>query len=203
MRRRKLIFVEGMDCSGKDTAIKNICNAFPKDNFHTLHYHAIKTRTAEESRERHEALYIEAFELVDRLRLTNFIFNRSHYGEYVYGYLYRDYADPDYVFEMEREPWCSHLFADACLLVLVNNDFDALLAREDGDSLSQGDRMRLVQEFERFYEVYVASAAKHKLLLNVAGLSIPEVTEKVTDWLHMVYNESTTSNDDRVGSPQR
>lgn len=187
---RKLIFVEGMDCSGKDTQIKAICNAFPKDNFHTLHYHAIKSRTAEESRERHEALYVEAFNMVSVRCLQNFIFNRSHLGEYVYGYLYRDYDDPEYVFRMEREPGFRELFENACLLVLVNNDFDTLLAREDGDSLSQGDRIRLVQEFERFYHVYHESTAKHKLMLNVAGMSIPEVTERVVSWLYSVYNDS-------------
>lgn len=187
-KRRKIIFVEGMDCSGKDTTIKQICNFFPEDNFHTLHYHAIKTRSAEESRKAHEALYEEAFDMVLQRHSQNFIFNRSHYGEYVYGYLYRNYSDPDYVFEMEREMEYDQIFDSACLLVFVNNDFETLLAREDGDSLSQGDRTRLIQEFERFYDVYLMSACKNKLLLNVAGMSIPEVTEKVTDWLHMVYN---------------
>lgn len=202
MASRKLIIIEGMDCTGKDTQIKAICNHFPHENFHTLHYHAIKSRTPEEARKLAELTYREMFFIVDQAPYTNFIFNRSHYGEYVYGEMYRGYTDPEYVFEIDRESHIARQLEDAALIVLLNNDFDTLLAREDGDSLSQGDRMKLVQEFERFYDVYLSSGARHKILLNVAGMSIPEVTKKVTSWLDMVYNDST-SVDDRASSPQR
>lgn len=201
--RRKLIIIEGMDCTGKDTQIKAICNHFSRENFHTLHYHAIKTRDPEEARRLAEQTYREMFFIVDQAPYTNFILNRSHYGEYVYGEMYRGYTDPEYVFDMDRESHISRQLEDAALIVLLNNDFETLLAREDGDSLSQGDRTKLVQEFERFYDVYLSSGVRHKILLNVAGMSIPEVTEKVTSWLDMVYNESITSDDDRVGPPQR
>lgn len=189
---RKLIFVEGMDNTGKDTQIKNICNHFPTDNFHTLHYHAIKSRTAEESRKMHEALYEEAFELANVLPNHNIIFNRSHYGEYVYGKLYRDYDNPGYVFSMEREPQYSKLFEEAVLIVFVTTDYQALASREDGDSLSQGDLEFISREHHRFTSVYELSAINpmRKILINTAGCSKEQVWNAIQPFLDSVYNDS-------------
>lgn len=193
---RKVIIVEGMDCSGKDTSIKAIANHFKDENFHTLHYHAIKTRTAQQSRKAHEQLYRDAFWLVSSNQHMNFIFNRSHYGEYVYGYIYRRYDDPEYVFELERHghngsPY-DKMFNDATLIIFINSDIQALVEREDGDSLSQGQANLISEEFDRFVDVYHKSYLPNnrKMLIDVAGLSIPEVTKRVTTWLEMVYNGS-------------
>jgi len=100
----KLIVVEGMDNTGKDTQIKKIVEHYHAQVFHTLHYHAVKARDPMQARFLAQKTYREMFEICkSTLEFTNVILNRSHYGEYVYGHIYRNYPDPEYVFDMERD----------------------------------------------------------------------------------------------------
>jgi len=195
VQRRKVIIVEGMDNVGKDTQIKAICNHFPEDNFHTLHYHAIKSRSNSGARYAAEQTYSEMFRIIDTMYDLNFILNRSHLGEYVYGPMYRNYKDPEYVFQMERTPLIQGVMNDAALLILTHNHPETLAEREDGDSLSQGQIELIEQERDRFYDVYLESAARHKLLLPVDGMSKEAVTDKVIGWLDTVYHDEPFTDD--------
>lgn len=188
---RKLIIVEGMDNTGKDTQIKRIVNRYPNDIFHTLHYHAVKSRTPAEARMLAEMTYDSMFGIIETCTWSSFILNRSHYGEYVYGKIYRDYPDPEYVFELERRFRNREvLLRDrAVLIVFVNTDFETLAAREDGDSLSQGKISLIKSERDRFTSVYELSAVDpmRKCLINTAGKNIEEVSAMVDSFLDRVY----------------
>ena len=194
---RRLIIFEGMDAVGKDTQLKAIVNHYPHRTFHTLHYHAVKNRDWIQARVLAEKTYRQMFDICRIMSECDIILNRSHYGEYVYGAMYRGYTDPEYVFNLERQMHIFETIQDAALIVLVNSDTDALIYREDGDSLSQGQRALIDTEFRRFHDVFLKSAVPRRLLLDVNGMSIAAVTAKITSWLDEVYpNDATTANDD-------
>jgi len=197
---RKLIIVEGMDSVGKDTQIKRITSHYHDDIFHTLHYHAIKGRTNEQARKLSEETYNSMLHICSLLSRTNIILNRSHYGEYVYGKLYRDYADPEYVFNLDLRH--VELLKSAKLIILVNSDFDELLRREDGDSLSQGQAQYstfcMSLELDRFKIVYDLSIAGNKMWFDVRGLSIDQIAKRIATWLDGCYD--STNNDSSISS---
>jgi thymidylate kinase len=185
---RKIIIIEGMDLTGKDTQIKRIVNYYPKNCFHTLHYHAVKSRDNDEALLYAKQTYNEMFDILNSLPDTDFILNRSHYGEYVYGKMYRDYENPGYIFQLERQ-W-RMMQNNAVLIIFVTTDYETLATREDGDSLSKGEFARLEEEAARFNDVYELSVVdpKRKCLINTSGKSIEQVWTMVKAHLDHVYN---------------
>lgn len=192
MMRRKIIIVEGMDSTGKDTQIKRILAYFNTEIFHTLHYHAIAGRTKEDARKLSEHTYIQMLDIITSFVNVNFVLNRSHYGEYVYGKLYRDYDDPEYIFDLERQSssYARKLKADAVLIVFINEDYKELLRREDGDSLSKGKIDMMRQERNRFVTVYQRSIIRpeRKIIINTTGKSKKDVEKQILEFLDGVYN---------------
>ena len=181
-----------MDATGKDTQIKNILAHYPREVFHTLHYHAVKNRSPEMARIVSQDTYEEMFFIMEECRRTSFVLNRSHYGEFVYGKLYRDYKDPEYIFKLEqRYQKRQHMMSEeAVLIVFVNSDYKTLADREDGDSLSAGQINLMVEEYNRFMQVCERSIVsdERKITINTARKSIEQVAEEVTNFLDKVYD---------------
>ncbi len=196
---RKLIIVEGMDSVGKDTQIKAIQNSYQLIIFHTFHLNNVKSRTEIESRRLLEQTYNQLFEIIHDSPSFNYILNRSHYGEYVYGSIYRNYTDPDYIFDLERQEKFIRLLYSAKLIILVNSDFEELIDREDGDSLSQDSERLMQRELFRFNTIYERSVAKDKILIDCNGLSKNEVSIKIFDFLDGCCYD-TTDNDSGVST---
>lgn len=189
LHRRKIIIVEGMDNCGKDTQIKNIAEMFPDSYFHTLHYHAIKSRSNEDARKMSEDTYWEMFRILEQMYDFDFILNRSHYGEYVYGKIYRGYQDPEYVLNLEQNLRWQSVLRDAVLITFVNSDVQSLISREDGESLSNGDPTLFAIEYHRFRDVHEQSIIneKRKKLIDIKGLSIHDVRKAIEIFLWSVY----------------
>lgn len=187
MYRRKIIIFEGMDSVGKDTQIKFVCNKYKYTYFHILHYCAVTTRSNAEARRMSHDTYLEMLCLLEQLYHYDFILNRSHYGEYVYGKIYRNYEDPDYVLKMEKDIRWRALLHDATLITLVNSNFDELIKRDDGNSLSACKRELLSEEYNRFLDVHEQSIIKAKKLIDVNGLSIEQVSSEINSFLDEVY----------------
>ena len=188
---RKIIVVEGMDNVGKDTQIKAIANHYNTEIFHTLHYHSIKNLSSEEAQALAEKTYTEMFKLMLRSPTHNFILYRSHYGEYVYGHIYRQYVNPSYVFDLERQLLFKSVLNDAALIVLVNGDFAALSSREDGDSLSAGKAELMRQEYDRFYDVYRLSNIGNKMFIDVENSSREQITRSIVSYLDQALQPNT------------
>lgn len=184
----KLIIFEGMDRCGKDTQIKNIISNYKDEVFHMLHYHVVAGRTAEESRRMHEKTHRETFELCKLAADSGFniILNRSHYGEYVYGKIYRNYIDPEYIFDLEKEYDFKSWFDSVYLIILINSDIKEMIRREDGASLSKGKAYNLIEEAARFEDVSDKSTIDNVLLVDSAGMRISDVSEVITSWLNGV-----------------
>lgn len=92
----------------------------------------------------------------------DFIFDRLHLGAIVYGKKYRN-ADPKSIYSIDK-----HFLTDEndVFLVLLTDYSEAILARDDGESLETN-----VAEYEEtriaFIEAFNKSACMNKLHLNI------------------------------------
>lgn len=174
-----VIIIEGIDRVGKDTQIKLIKNIFSKRTFHTFHYSTPpKILSSSEQKDYSYKLYKQMFDIIYQNPRIDFIFNRSHLGEYVYAQKYRNYSG-EYVWNLE------HIYMkreDQYLILLVNSDIQSLIDREDSDSLSN-NRKDIEYELNRFKEAFERTKIKNKILIDVAGLSIDEVHSKIKEFL--------------------
>jgi thymidylate kinase len=172
------IIVEGPDRVGKDTLILELTDYFTEKGeiYHNVYYRNIKNRDVRTMSEKF-------FE--DSLRLLksdfNIISNRSHLDEAVYGTMYRGY-NGDYVFDLEKKVFPEEMDV---VLILLTDEPENLIKREDGKSFSAKleDKKR---ELSLFEHAFAMSRAKHKIRVNIAGKSIPEVYEEVINQIKIL-----------------
>ena len=164
----KVVIFEGPDRVGKSTQVKLLFEEFcGRDELvHQLHYSGVKL-PKDDCIRYSKNLYSSMFNIVHKNRFfANFILDRSHLGEYVYGNLYRGY-EANWVFDLEadmrdRDPkW----FDASFYLITMVLDPKKLVAREDGESFST-DLEKKETEILRFKEAHTRSNVSHKLLLD-------------------------------------
>jgi len=173
-----IVILEGPDNVGKTTQIKHIVKYFENHPFHVLKYSKVDVSDQEYYA---KMLYRHMFCFIMDTD-ENFILDRSHLGEYVYANMYRGY-DGDYVFKLEEEfrrrdqvKWDLDMF-----LITLIDDPQNLIDRDDGQSLSVLPTKKVV-EIKRFIEANNRSMIKHKVLINVNGLTIEAVTAKIIEF---------------------
>jgi thymidylate kinase len=173
------VIVEGPDRVGKDTLIQGIKNYFTNLTFHELHYSAVK---AQDVKEYSKKMYTEFFEILEMFNNKNMscIANRSHIGEAVYGPIYRKYSG-DYIFDIEKEFKSKDFFNKLNLIVLVDNP-ENLIKRDDGLSFSTPLEKKET-EIQHFKDAFIKSNIENKILININGLTIEDVRNKVIDFL--------------------
>jgi thymidylate kinase len=185
---QKYIIFEGLDRCGKDTQVGLVQKSFSEETFHVFHYSKIPLETPEQNREYSERMYTDMFEMMKENKGSrrNFIFNRSHLGESVYAPLYRNYLG-DYVFKIESE-YVEDLNKNLYLIVLTN-DPEILLSREDGDSLSKSveDILKEKQMFER---TYYESKIQNKIMINCGVDSPIEIAKIISEFILETENEN-------------
>ena len=180
------IIIEGMDRTGKDTQIDLLISKFSDKIFHKLHYTKLPFKDKEHQIKYSKLLYEEMFNLMDKCNYSNMnlIFNRAHLGEFVYSPKYREYSG-DYVFSLERD-WFYKLDSinrfNTFLIVLVNDDYNSLLNREDGDSLSS-KKEDLEYEFNAFSKAVQYTLIYNTLLINCKDLSIEDVHNLIYEFI--------------------
>lgn len=176
----RIIIIEGTDKCGKDTLINELRNL----SQHTLIIHCGKP-VGDTEYERNinqdnlftgyvDKLYMDEYSNVCNL----IIFNRAWYGEYVYGSLYRNRTDDDLLnlintiennlvnFNSNDNDYCSTYIDDIYYIQLVNDSIELRGRLEDGESISQ-DKNMLMEETERFIDIYNKSIIPHKKLIYV------------------------------------
>ena len=180
----KVVIFEGPDRVGKSTQVKLLFEEFCRRDelAHQMHYSGVKL-PKEECIRYSKSLYSTMFNILHKNRyFANFILDRSHLGEYVYGQMYRNY-EANWVFDLEadmrdRDPkW----FDTSFYLVTMILDPKKLVDREDGESFST-DLKKKEDEIFRFKEAAKWSNVTNKLLLDCD--STPEVlAQKVRDFV--------------------
>ena len=158
----KLIIIEGPDNCGKNTLINKI-----SENFLTvtnIHY------TKPENKYIQNTLFRGyAYAIVNKVYDTDaIILNRSHYGEYVYGCLYRGISEDD-ALDIIKEIDNIYLKynIDAYYIQLYSSSDTLLMKNDDSKSLSQGNITKIEVEQKRFLEIFDYSLLnKIKIQIN-------------------------------------
>lgn len=180
----KFIILEGPDRVGKDTQLKLLLPKLINLPTHIIHYSFFSGLKNEDLLKYNKTLYKDLFLLCEQSKNRNLIFNRSHLGEYVYGFLYRNY-NVDYVFEIEKEFKNKNFWKNIYLIVLID-DKNNLIQREDGKSFSK-DLNKKQNELDRFCQLYDKSFIKNKILINCDNKSINEIKENINEF---VFNKT-------------
>jgi len=181
---------EGIDNVGKTTQINLLNVELFKRGYinHILHYSAIKGVSNNESKiyskELYESMFDILYESTSNIIKNNisFILDRSHIGEAVYSPLYREY-NGDYVFSIEKlnKHFKSNFWSKFYLILLIDDPIN-VISREDGKSFST-DINTKYKEIELFENAVKKSHINNKLTININGLSIEDVQEKINKFI--------------------
>jgi len=156
-----ILIIEGLDRCGKDTLIKNIKQKLlTNPNTFVIHCSSPpKNSDSTWSKTYYTNLLNECSILSNKG--YNIILNRSHYGEDVYGPIYRNNS-ADWVYEISREILNPK---DSVAIFLVDEP-ECLIEREDGESFytSIEDIKRTKERFEHVYE----KCELPKLIYNIS-----------------------------------
>lgn len=168
----KILIIEGTDNVGKDTVINHIAKNY--NNTQIIHSQKPKENTPEKQ-------FLEQQNTFYRLAINNqidyidkkydmIIHNRSWYGEYVYGCLYRN-ADETAVKKMISLCEVNLLYnvnpEDVCFIMLLSSSSDFLMRNEDGLSISEGKCDLIEKETKRFREIFNYSSIPNKHIVYV------------------------------------
>ena len=158
----KLIIVEGPDNCGKNTLINKL-----GENFLTvtnIHY------TKPENKYIQNTIFRGyAYSIVNKVYNTDaVILNRSHYGEYVYGCLYRGISDNDALDIINEidEIYLKHNIDVYYIQLLCNSD-KLLFNNDDGKSLSKNKIEYIHKEVDRFKKIFDKSILPKKQLIYI------------------------------------
>lgn len=174
-----LIIFEGIDNVGKSTQIQLLRNYFAKQDkvFITHHSSNYKGVSSEKHQELTKKEYSEIFKYC---RFTDIICDRLHGGEYVYGQIYRNYKNPEFVFELEKNEKIN-LLNNVFLIILIDKPKNAV-KRDDGLSFSI-DLNKKQKEIDLFKEFYKKSNIKNKLLIDINNKSIKDVHKEIINFI--------------------
>lgn len=174
----KIIIIEGTDNVGKDTVINRLQKEFiscPIIHSEKPPVGSNKDMAAFQQTSFCFLLGDTLFQYVTVSKMGigdefALIHNRSWYGEYVYGCLYRD-NNPKIVKNMIHtlETILTNTVKedDLCFITLLADDMDFLSRNEDGLSMSGGKQELIKIETDRFKEIFNDSIIKNKHIVYV------------------------------------
>lgn len=168
-----LIIFEGPDRVGKTTQIQYLKNYLASYNklVHYFHYSSIKG--VDNIKEYSYNLYKSMFKISNENK-DIFIADRFHFGELVYGKLYRHYDSE--VLDLEKP------YKNDIILILLIDDVENLIKRDDGNSFSTKYDLKQ-QEIELFINAFNKSIIKNKLLINIKYKNIEEVRLLIREFI--------------------
>ena len=181
----KIIILEGPDNTGKDTQQKLIIKNLYKEQglvFQTFHFSNCPFDTNKEHINYSTKMYDDMFKTICLYNQNNIsaIFNRSHLGEAVYSPLYRKY-DGNYIFNIENKYFEENQLNSVYLIVFVGNK-DIIFSRDDKLSFYK-DANGVQKEKEYFEKAFEKSKIPNKLKIDITGLNIQEVNNKIMKFL--------------------
>lgn len=175
-----VVIFEGPDRCSKSTQAEKLLSVMHDLPVHVIHYSSPKGfKNTEEAKAWLTAQYTSMFEMLEAFQgKADFILDRSHVSEMVYAPMYRGYTG-DYVLDIERAARDRNpAFWDSIRLVTFYDKPDNLIAREDGLSFTT-DRVKKAEEVIAFLEATSKSQISRKTTINIDGLDVNEVFERV------------------------
>ena len=176
------IIIEGQDRCGKTSLTQELIKYLTDKPIQQLHYTAFKCFDKKQDCIKYsKSVYKQMFKFL-KSNKTNYILDRAHLGEYVYGYLYRKYTEKQarYIFKLE-EILKVNENKDIALIVLADSSNERL-NREDGKSISNDNKTSEI-EFNRFKAAYGMSIIPNKIFIDIAGKDFNTVLNEVKSFL--------------------
>jgi len=179
----KLIIVEGQDNCGKSTLLRKLRSMIDTPRIITLSSSGPPKNTGQEWNIEH---YSEVFELMLEMVLGSSRFtvlaDRFHIGETCYGPLFRN-ADSEYIWELEEQ--VMKLIGEKTYLIVLTDNGDDIISREDGHSIEQS-----AEEFDKIGDMFVAgyerSSIPNKKLITISDDGWPDA-QKIYNWIYGSY----------------
>lgn len=178
MIKNKVLIIEGVDNTGKDSLINEISKHFNK----TKIYHFISPSSYDSSsndpvltqKKQFSSFFDNIRKDLKNDKIELIILNRSHLGEYVYGPLYRD-SNPNWIFEEFEKKYEDVL--EQTSLVLLTSPANHSIKYDDGFSFSTNINNR-IKELILFEEALRQSLIKHKKIINVYNEKIKDFKKR-------------------------
>lgn len=161
-----IILCDGMDRCGKSTLIDGLRSVIRDPNISVCHEG--KPPKNVDPFEWSKVHYKHYFELLEDFDLLgrSLISDRSHLGETVYGPLFRHY-DASYIWELE-ERFSKHV-ENGCCLIMLTDDPEKIISRDDGKSLEKNlDDVTCVRE--KFIDSFSKSKITHRLHIDISSV---------------------------------
>lgn len=170
----KLLILEGIDRTGKNTLISNLSKHF--DNIVVRHFGHVFGETNIDKKKNIVELYLQEFELyrtnnkafsnsdIRKSKNDIWIWNRSHISEYVYGSLYRN-SNSSWIFELEKK--YSFDIDPNIYLVNLTGTPEFLFKQEDGNSVGPAKLEDKRNEILSFNEAVRISCITNKITITV------------------------------------
>lgn len=171
-----LIIFEGMDNTGKSTQARLLTEHISRRKISppvlNFHYHRMPTFSQKENEDYYKKqitclstlISLSSEFMVDEPIL---ICDRFHFGEYVYGHLYRNYEHCFDYFTRLDEYIVQRFSNQPVYLFLFEDNVKNIVNRDDNLSISNDFNLR-VQEKTRFNEAFEFSNISNKYIINVS-----------------------------------
>ena len=192
----KIIVIEGTDNTGKDTLINNLLNKYKDKKCKVIH---CERPIHTDNRGAQIEQDYKFLSLIDGIKNNKhdcdiLIYNRSWYGEFVYGCIYRGRKKLDtirYIWYLEEQL----TKYDITYIQLLSSNIKLLLDNDDNNSLSNKNGALIMQEYNYFKDIFKRSGViKKKMIMvndQVTGIfkskeeilkeSIEIINKKITD----------------------
>lgn len=172
----KIIIIEGTDNTGKDTVISKIIGSIAGRNSSLKIIHCSKPQSKDVKKaamEQNKFFNDCVNNLIKDYKNNEediLLFNRSWYGEYVYGNIYRNRLNIellDFIKNLEKSIIENINSNDIFYIQLLSSSSALLNRNEDNLSLSKGDEEKIKTETQRFIDIFNNSKLKNKKLVYV------------------------------------
>jgi len=176
-----IILITGPDRCGKDSLIRSIRQQFKSIVFHQHHYLPIPNMSKNNQIEYEKEMNLQYFQMINFYveNNINLIFNRCHIDSLVYAPIYRDYNN-FYVIELEN----ILINLNNVFLVTLIDDCTKIIEREDGQSQSKGNIVKIKQEIENHKKFHQISNVKNKIIVDMTSKSLNDGINLVIEFLN-------------------
>ena len=190
----KVLIIEGPDNCGKDTLIKNISSKF--NIVKIIHCEKPKATTPELALLEQSIQFNSYANVIIKdykIKAEDIaIFNRYHYGEYIYGQIYRGENSRNIlnmIRSIDNNLKRNIKPNDICYIQLMSDSEEFLFRNDDGLSLSGNKKELIKQECKLFREIFNYSniANKHLVYVNKDNefRDQTEITNEVLTFLNI------------------
>lgn len=175
----KVIIIEGLDNTGKSTVINEIKEYLNGQRIKVIHCEKPVGSTYAEMAQNQNDLFIDIARSIISYKKNNIfdvvILDRAWYGEFVYGQLYREHNPFDIKMNIVSiEDSLNYYFKkDELSFILLNvNNIEFSIKHDDGLSISEADREKMLKEQKMFETIF-----KYSSIINKSNIIVNDGLE--------------------------